>query len=247
MQLKDILRNEEHGAEELLEMSLKWLERHPDALLSDVMGPDVMRILRETRPAMAAFGVLADRIDTFFCGNPDADTDAIVSAMRRQMRRDQRDLVRGLQDRLASRAPISLVTLSWSSSVLRALEQARDSLARVLVMESQPGGEGMRMAEALDQQHIPVQCFEDSALEQAVSKADAGVLGADTVLADGAIVNKVLSRQMAEALRAQDKDVWVLATPWKHSKQDSESFRLSGPEAELFEVVPGDLISAVIP
>ena len=46
-------------------------------------------------------------------------------------------------------APVKLVTLSWSSSVLETLLRAAGSVRALHVLVSEPGGEGRRLADAV--------------------------------------------------------------------------------------------------
>jgi hypothetical protein len=97
----------------------------------------------------------------------------------------------------ASVLPRTVVTISWSSSVLHALLVRRPDGVRC--MASHPGGEGARMAAAL-REHLPdVRVVPD---EEALADpaAEAALFGADAIGPGGA-VNKVGTRALCRAAR----------------------------------------------
>ncbi len=97
----------------------------------------------------------------------------------------------------------SVMTLSRSSTVLSALEMAvsRGRLSRVLVAHSLPLGEGAQTAARLASRGIRVGLIPDSCVGRFVSEVDAILVGADAVLADGSLVNKVGTLHAALAAR----------------------------------------------
>ncbi|WP_276259749.1 NUDIX domain-containing protein [Haloglomus litoreum] len=102
-----------------------------------------------------------------------------------------------------------VATLSRSGTVRSVLEAVA---ARVVVAESRPGGEGRAVARALaDALIAPVTLCADAGVAHALDAcdADAVLVGADTVLVDGSVVNKVGTRTLASAAAAGDVPVYV--------------------------------------
>jgi translation initiation factor eIF-2B subunit delta len=95
----------------------------------------------------------------------------------------------------------TLVTVSYSSDVLSALVAARREAPglRVFVCESRPLHEGVDLARALRKEDIGATVVVDAAGPSLVGEADAVILGADALLRDGHIVNKVGSLPLALA------------------------------------------------
>ena len=153
---------------------------------------------------------------------------------------------------IKAKAPVKLVTLSFSSSVLRALEVARASVAELLVLESCPGGEGRELARSASRFVRSVQLLPDRDLPLAVRASDLGIIGADTVFPDGSVLNKVLSAGLAELLNREQKPLYVLTTSWKFlphpgaTPSPSGRYQLTKSEQERFEQVPSGQITAII-
>ncbi|MDK2463695.1 MAG: hypothetical protein QI223_02835 [Candidatus Korarchaeota archaeon] len=97
-----------------------------------------------------------------------------------------------------------VVTLSWSSTAFEALRRAAlsGSLREVVVSQSLPLGEGLQTARRLASLPVIVRVIPDSAIPSHVGEADAGLVGADAVLGDGSLVNKVGTLSMALACDA---------------------------------------------
>ncbi|HYS71899.1 MAG TPA: hypothetical protein VEM95_05710 [Thermoplasmata archaeon] len=157
----------------------------------------------------------------------------------------------------------TVVTLSRSAAVLALLKllHGRNRLAAVYVLESRPQFEGRRTAEELAAVDIPVTLVADALGPSLVRTADVVVAGADSVLRDGALVNKIGTYALALAAKAAGKPFYgaceVLKIDAAHS---SESFPAPAarPGNELepppkvdainvyFEVTPPELVTSYI-
>ena len=143
---------------------------------------------------------------------------------------------------------------------------------RVLVAESRPGGEGVGVAEELAEDGADVTLVTDAAVAYhlASGEVDAVLVGADTVLADGRVVNKVGTRGAALAAARADIPLYAVAARNKVAPLYAVAARNKvAPDAEpdladadpnalydgdaplsvaapLFDVTPADLVDGVI-
>jgi translation initiation factor 2B subunit (eIF-2B alpha/beta/delta family) len=158
----------------------------------------------------------------------------------------------------------TILTHSRSGTVERTLLQlAADPAARlasVVVTRSLPGGEGADLARALAAAGLPVTLVADAAVGLMAGQVDCVVLGADSLRADGALVNKVGSYPLALAARAANRPVYVLSETlkiapdgWPLSLEEGDPAAvLPAPIAGVvarnvvFDVTPARLISAII-
>jgi len=103
-----------------------------------------------------------------------------------------------------------VLTLSRSGTVLAALRRA-DPSSTVTVVISEPGGEGVGVAERLVDAGLNATLIPDAGIARRLNEAsiDAVLVGADTVLPSGAVVNKVGT--YGAALAAHRADVPVYA------------------------------------
>lgn len=186
---------------------------------------DTVHDLLAARPAMTA---LANRIHRVMA---DARTPAEQSAAA------QVELVRAQQaDRDAATTAASTIgnrvaTLSRSGTVLEALEQAPPD--ELIVAESRPGREGVSVAEALADT-TSVTLVSDLALASELTSVDTLIVGADTILPDGRLINKVGTRAAAVTAAYHDVDVIVGASIDKISP-DSTWDSEERDRSELYE------------
>src|SRR5207247_5572630 len=105
----------------------------------------------------------------------------------------------------------TIVTLSHSDNVLEAIKMAhgRGHVSRVYAMESGPLFEGRTLANALSDADIPATVVPDAEGASPVARASCALVGADSVLRDAAVVNKVGTHGLASAAADRKKPFYV--------------------------------------
>ncbi len=156
-------------------------------------------------------------------------------------------------------------TLSRSGSVEGTLStlarerSARDPL-RVIVSESRPGGEGVALAQALAAAGAQVTLAADSACATLIDEAALVIVGADSVRADGSVVNKIGTHTLALVAHAAGKPVYALAewlkvTPPAYPlviEQGAPQELLAEPisgvtlHTAIFDITPASLITRIV-
>ncbi|MXR52087.1 NUDIX domain-containing protein [Halovenus sp. WSH3] len=209
------------------------------------------RALLDARPSMT---VLANRISrvTDTAGiEPGAVESAAIEEISRAVAADER-AAKQLRPRLDG---ARIATLSRSGTVVEALQTADP--AAVLLPESRPGREAIEVAEALSPD-LPVTLTTDAAFPGQLESwgADGLVVGADAVLPDGSVRNKVGTRPAAAVAARAGIPVVVCAAVDKIAPSSSDEPE-PRPSGELydgdpsitarnptFERTPPDLIDA---
>ncbi|XP_015274787.1 PREDICTED: translation initiation factor eIF-2B subunit alpha [Gekko japonicus] len=110
-----------------------------------------------------------------------------------------------------------ILTHAYSKVVLKVLEDAAKAKKRfsVYITESQPDQAGQKMAEALTKLGIPVTVILDAAIGYIMEKVDLVIVGAEGVVENGGIINKIGTNQMAVCAKAQNKPFYVVAESFK--------------------------------
>lgn len=120
---------------------------------------------------------------------------------------------------LAGGGPLSLVTLSFSQSVVAVVDAVRQLRpVRVSCSEGRPALEGRRLASEIASLGVPVMCYGDAAIGHALAAADAVLVGADAITPDW-LLNKVGTRMLAAAALQKGIPVYVAATRDKFVSQ----------------------------
>lgn len=264
--IQAIRDDREHGASWLARAAAGVLLRltEPRDDVADDIWDAVVRMaaqeLVEARPSMAAVANTAARIW-------DAGRSAATPTEARTQLRDmaERLATQDEQTQLALRTYAekmllgNVYTMSRSGTVedvLRDLGQRR-IIGRVIIGASVPGGEGVTMGRALAQSGLDVTLVADTACGLFIGEASCVVLGADSLRADGSLVNKVGSYPLALVAREAGKPVYALCETLKISAPDFPLIIEEKDPAELlpdpvagfrarnpyFDVTPAQLIS----
>jgi len=150
----------------------------------------------------------------------------------------------------------TVITLSNSTTVRDVLLAL--GVRSVYVLESQPGGEGKQLAEALRDglkagsrlasRQDPVHLVPDSAVGNIVPRVDCALVGVDTILRDGAILHKVGTLPLALCCQRFGKPFYAAGHSFKFTERESKG--LPEPdealESQLFDCTPADLITKII-
>jgi translation initiation factor 2B subunit (eIF-2B alpha/beta/delta family) len=178
-------------------------------------------------------------------------------------------LARARRDRLIARAAEALadrrapLLFDYSSTVADVVRRlaARSGLDRLVIPESRAIDGGRRYLQALADLGLPVLFLPDAALDHAVARSDAVLLGAESVTRDGGVVNTVGSVLAARAARARGVPVYGAADLFKVGALTAGEmpppeprrydFLLAAGEAAStgapeLEIVPPALIDAIL-
>jgi len=227
---------------------------------------DLATQLGEARPSMVAVRNALQRWATCLEHLPEDN----LKAARGEAQVAAEEVIEELQQsRLAAvqecmkelRDGMTIMTHSTSSSVMAlfsACYQAGIKL-EAIITESRPGMEGRKLARFLNKMAVPTQFISEAQMAYFVPQADKVIVGADSLLRDGALVNKAGSRLLALAARDSGVPFWVLAESFKHTLTTAEDVVLEEmPEEEMqleplncvrvrniyFDLVPARLITA---
>ncbi|ADJ16043.1 translation initiation factor eIF-2B [Halalkalicoccus jeotgali] len=207
--------------------------------------------LLEARPSMAAVMNRINRAMAEAAGT--ADAVALERATRAGIDRALAADGRAAEN-ATKRVEGTVLTLSRSGTVRGAFSAGDPD--RVIVLESRPDREGIDVAEDLAED-ADVTVTLDAAIAHVMADVDAVLVGADTVLADGSVVNKVGTRTAAVVAAREGVPVYAVAAVDKISPAtepvlesiDSEAItdrEAVAVECPLFDRTPPDLITGLI-
>nr|WP_049930158.1 NUDIX domain-containing protein [Halosimplex carlsbadense] len=225
---------------------------------------DLARELLDARPSMA---VVENRVNRAMDVAAEAATPAALESAAFEGTERSTAADGDAAALAAERLPDRIATLSRSGTVAAAVERADPE--EVLVAESRPGGEGVGTAERFAATtDATVTLTTDAALADrlAATGTEAVVVGADTVLPDGRVVNKVGTRAGAAAAASEGLDCYVVAAsdkiaaagtgegagPIEVDREERDPAELYDGEVRLrvdnptFDVTPTRLVDAVV-
>jgi ribose 1,5-bisphosphate isomerase len=133
-----------------------------------------------------------------------------------------------------------ILTHSLSSTTLEIFKKARmvGKTFSVIVTESRPGLEGHTTASELSKFGIPITLIVDSAAGYMLKGVNTVIVGADSVLADGSIINKVGTYLVALAAKDQSIPFWVATETFKinPSSLSIQPVIEEGPPSEVIDL-----------
>jgi ribose 1,5-bisphosphate isomerase len=234
--IQAIRDDREHGS--------RWLVREAIMLLRDLAQAQVpsrdehMRILYATardlatsRPAMAALVSAVGRVLNVQ-GGPPAVAQAVTTLLEEQD---------AALDQLAIHAKPyikgRLMTCSISGTVLAVLTACREQIEEIFVLEGRPRYEGRETALTLAKAGCAVTVITDAQADIFLPQCRAVVVGADSVLAQGDVLNKAGTSLLGWAARGHSVPFYVLCETLKISPQQwsDDSLHLADNLAMLEE------------
>jgi translation initiation factor 2B subunit (eIF-2B alpha/beta/delta family) len=194
----------EHGAAWLSLFALDALEAAAETAETYEEVAELARELRTARPSMYA---VANRVNGAMVGAAER-TPAAVAESARAVRERAVDADETAADNAADRIDgATVLTLSRSGTVATALDRAVTD--GVVVLESLPGGEGTSVAESLSTDHDVTLARDAAVADRVAAGVGAVLVGADAVLPDGSVVNKVGTRTAATVAAHEGASVFV--------------------------------------
>jgi ribose 1,5-bisphosphate isomerase len=194
------------------------------------------RELAQARPSMAAIASAVGRVLSVQGG-----TAAIAQQAQRLL--DDYDTA---TERIATHAQPYLkgylLTCSISGTVLEVLQKCRQSIERITVLEGRPRYEGRETARMLSQAGIPVTLITDAQADIFLPCCQGIVVGADSILADGDVINKAGTALLAWAGQGHGVPFYVLCETLKiapYSWSGEHLLEEKEPEEVLEQAMPG--------
>lgn len=109
-----------------------------------------------------------------------------------------------------------IYTHCHSSTVTSAIINAKKKGKKfsVILTETRPLFQGRKTAKELSKEGIKVLFYPDSAMHDALEKADLVLLGADAILKSG-VINKIGSEAISEIAKVHKIPVYIISDSWK--------------------------------
>ena len=113
----------------------------------------------------------------------------------------------------------TIMTDSISGTVLDVLAANKAAIERIVTLEGRPRYEGREMAKSLQQKGLAVTLITDAQADIFMSQCDSIVVGADSVLANGDVLNKAGTALLGWSAQGYNVPFYVLCETLKISSQ----------------------------
>lgn len=155
----------------------------------------------------------------------------------------------------------NIMTISRSSAVFEVFKSLPQRPLNFIICESRPGCEGKILASELASADVSVEYIIDAAIGNHIQQADGVLVGADSILADGSVVNKCGTSLLALAAGYFKRPLYVIADSSKCvdfcadelTLEEMPTKELAAPESPwvyphnfYFDVTDATLVTAYI-
>ncbi len=214
--IEQVRNDHEHGSRWLVRETLLILRDLVQASKGSSNWQDIYkagRILAEARPSMAALASAVGRVLTAQ-GGPDAMAEEAEHLLH------EYDIATA---RIAEYAKLllhgTIMTCSISGTVIDVLAANGPTIERVIALEGRPRYEGREMARTLQQKGFAVTLITDAQADIFMPQCDSVVVGADSILANGDVLNKAGTALLGWAAQGHAVPFYVLCETLKISSQ----------------------------
>ena len=214
--IEQTINDREHGSRWLVKEAIEIL--HDVAKMQELSEHERMdrlltsaRRIALARPAMAALSSAVSQVL-----NVEGGVQAVVCKAQQvlgmymsattQITEHARPLLRG-----------HVMTCSMSGTVLDVLLALREQIEHVLVLEGRPRYEGRETARLLSQQGVVVTLITDAQADIFLPRCQSVVVGADSILINGDVLNKAGTALLAWAAHGRNIPFYVLCETLKIS------------------------------
>lgn len=232
--IEDIIEDSSHGSSYILARSIELIrDRAAEIIEQDKDGVDELKKFSgqiiDSYPSMAA---LSNRIENIV-------DERSVGLIEENAERSLKEVLKANKEAAETARKIvsgkRILTISRSETVRRTLEGGIAN--KVYISESRPGMEGIELGNTLSAEII-----YDSEIPKIASNVDLVLIGADSLLLNGDVINKVGSLSAGLAAKHEGIPFYVVASTDKIKK---ESIRKK-EKSEIFEIIPSDLVTKII-
>jgi translation initiation factor 2B subunit (eIF-2B alpha/beta/delta family) len=237
-----MIRNDrEHGS--------RWLVRETISILYDIANQPTSsheenlqqlqragKELANARPAMAALAGAVRRILNATGGLEGRAQEAA------KLLREHDSAIERITNYTRPLLAGTIMTHSLSGTVLEVLTNCLSQLEQVIVLEGRPRYEGREVARALSTNNASITLITDAQADIFLPQCHAVIVGADSILANGDILNKAGTALLAWAAHGHRVPFYVVCETLKISPQS-----WSGNLAQLEEKEPTEVLEQQIP
>ena len=244
-QFKELANDNTSGATELIHKLLALCENcaigyHVDALREG------FALLEQSQLSMPSLHAVLHILKSDFLpklreGEENADAIQYIASLEKILSESGVTIAELFAEKFSD--PQRAVTISRSSTVLASLRKLheREMLRHVCVLEARPMLEGHRTIRDLTERGVEATLMTDAAMAEALQGADLAIVGADSISADGYLLNKTGTFPLAICCRELGLPLYVVCDSLKFSPQLRDQILVEDkPGDQLLERQEGD-------
>ena len=140
--------------------------------------------------------------------------------------------------------PLKVMLISYSSTISNLLIKNKDSNFEIYILESRPLLEGRKTAEILSQ-YFKTHLIIDAGMGKFVGKIDLVLIGVDSILKDGSIINKIGTFPLAITANANNIDVYAVTDSYKYNLRSHHNQKILIEEKPIKEIYDKEMRDSI--
>ncbi|MFX0036951.1 MAG: translation initiation factor eIF-2B [Candidatus Hermodarchaeota archaeon] len=138
--------------------------------------------------------------------------------------------------------PLKIMLISYSSTIINLLLKNKEYEFEIYVLESRPLLEGQHVAEILSSR-FKTHLIIDSAMGNFIDEIDVVLIGVDSILKDGSIINKVGTFTLAVLASTSKVKVYAVCDSYKYNLKSHYGYSVLIKEKPIREVYDKEIIN----
>ena len=134
-----------------------------------------------------------------------------------------------------SKFPLKMMLISYSSTIISLLLKNKEFNLEIYVLESRPLLEGQKAAEILSS-HFKTHLIVDAAIGNFIEEIDVVLVGVDSILKDGSIINKIGTFPLSLLAKTKKIDVFAVCDSFKYNLKSHYGYSVFIEEKPIKEV-----------
>ena len=226
-------------AQAMKEFTMQAREDDPDKLLEALA--TARDALLDTRPTAVSLANSLDAVMKGATGDSVSEIKSRVVSAADKFISNSIHAIETITDSCSSKINHgdTIITHCNSSVAVKSIIKAHDQGKKVKVYstETRPWLQGHITSQALANAGVDTTLIVDSAVRFFMAEANIVIIGADTITADGSVINKIGTSQIALCAHEQGVPVYVCAETYKFSKSVTSGAQVIIEERDHAEVV----------
>jgi len=221
--IQDLKKNNTSGANELIDDAYEIIKKQlelisdPNIDIKELM-IELSKKIIESRPSMATLinfiGYLIHDLETF--------TKKALFHRLNNFKKEKNKREKALEQEFFTflknynKKDMKIMLISYSSTIINLLIKFKDFNFELFILESRPLLEGHIVAEILSS-HFKTNLIIDAAMGKFIDQIDLVLVGIDSILKNGSIINKIGTYPLANLAKRKGIDVYAVGDSFKYN------------------------------
>lgn len=240
--IRELHLDKTSGASELIEIALEIIKTQLNSIkdehldITDVM-LELFQELLKVRPSMAPIintvGYFLHDLESYTKKEFLIKYNAFPQ-WRERIKNDLLSSFRSFLDKFKGKS-LNIMLISYSTTIIKCLKESKTNDSTFYILEARPLLEGRRTAEILSSDY-ETHLITDSSMGKFIKSVDIVLLGIDSILRDGSIINKIGSHPLACVAADNDKKVFAVGDSYKYNLKSHYGQEIIIEDKPIYEV-----------